>query len=274
MFVPFFVFGAWNGNPYSQGETLNPECAPTDENCTVSVLAGSSQWGSVESGITFLSGNVGIGTDNPLAMLHIYGEGSGEFVGGYPALLNIHTYDDSPWGITFQNDSAGTDKEIGMYLDDNGVFHIGGENNFDSFTVSYNGLVGIGIEGDSSSALIIKQRGSFQNEVEQIVNGNFNAEDYAWEMSGGWYYEDGRAYFNSNYIAGVNYFEVIDGGSGYNLDDEVIIDGGNGEAVFVVSRILGEVTGVHIVNPGINYEVGDILTFESGNEDLRGGTSG
>lgn len=35
--VPGSASAAWNGEPYSPGETLNPECAPTDENCTVVV---------------------------------------------------------------------------------------------------------------------------------------------------------------------------------------------------------------------------------------------
>src|SRR6185369_17974855 len=29
------VFAAWSGTPYSPGDTLNPECLPTDTNCDV-----------------------------------------------------------------------------------------------------------------------------------------------------------------------------------------------------------------------------------------------
>jgi len=60
------VFAAWSGQPYSVGETLNPECAPTDENCTVnstSLILNSLRFANLNSntaGSTTAAGILGI----------------------------------------------------------------------------------------------------------------------------------------------------------------------------------------------------------------------
>ena len=70
---------AWSGEPYAVGETLNPECAPTDQNCTVNFAA--SQWanGTSTSGSSSISygGYVGIGTTTPRTALDIVSSNDG-----------------------------------------------------------------------------------------------------------------------------------------------------------------------------------------------------
>jgi hypothetical protein len=56
------AYAAWDGMPYDPGETLDPECAPTDVNCTVA------------RGITVSGGKVGIATTTPYAPLSVAGE--------------------------------------------------------------------------------------------------------------------------------------------------------------------------------------------------------
>lgn len=62
---PAIVLAAWSGEPYTPGETLNPECAPTDENCTVAI-----GW-SAGTGTTTTNNLVGIGTTTPDSLFTI-----------------------------------------------------------------------------------------------------------------------------------------------------------------------------------------------------------
>lgn len=68
-------------------------------------------------------GNVGIGTTNPGAQLHISGSGSGAFLGGFPALLNLSASDQNSFGLNFNNQAAGSAKDWGIWLADNGTLN-------------------------------------------------------------------------------------------------------------------------------------------------------
>ncbi|MEI8339236.1 MAG: hypothetical protein WCF94_01070, partial [bacterium] len=63
------LFAAYPATQFNPGETLNPACAPTDENCSV-----LSTW-SASSTNTYLglTGNVGIGTTTPTSKLTLVG---------------------------------------------------------------------------------------------------------------------------------------------------------------------------------------------------------
>ncbi len=58
-------------NPYQAGETLDPDCAPGEVNCTVEI--GSSQWTTSGDNIYFTGGNVGVGITNPTKGLTVNG---------------------------------------------------------------------------------------------------------------------------------------------------------------------------------------------------------
>lgn len=70
-FQPLPVYAAPPGSPYTQGETLDPNCAPGDPNCTVA--SSSNPW--IESGddIYFSTGNIGIGTTTTESSLSVTG---------------------------------------------------------------------------------------------------------------------------------------------------------------------------------------------------------
>ncbi len=59
VYIPNTGYAAWSGSAYSPGETLNPECAPTDSGCTVSLSFTAS------------SGNIGIGSTTPWGKLSV-----------------------------------------------------------------------------------------------------------------------------------------------------------------------------------------------------------
>ena len=66
----YVVFAAPNFTP---GQTLDPNCSPSDPNCTVSTLAvpGSIGWQKNGNNVyEDATGNVGIGTSNPSAKLN------------------------------------------------------------------------------------------------------------------------------------------------------------------------------------------------------------
>ncbi len=73
LFTPFRASAAWNNSPYNPGETLNPECAPTEDNCTVT-LPISSQWSNNEGSIYYNDGFVGIGNNAPNYNLDVNGD--------------------------------------------------------------------------------------------------------------------------------------------------------------------------------------------------------
>jgi hypothetical protein len=69
----FFIFAGYKLvlAIYDPGETLDPDCAPGDEDCTVTPLV-SSQWSSGEDGVVYYdNGYVGIGTDEPTSFLEV-----------------------------------------------------------------------------------------------------------------------------------------------------------------------------------------------------------
>ncbi len=47
------AYATWNGQPYPSGSTLNPECSPTDPNCTVATsTSGSTVWSQTGNDIS------------------------------------------------------------------------------------------------------------------------------------------------------------------------------------------------------------------------------
>ncbi|HSD12931.1 MAG TPA: hypothetical protein VLC10_05215, partial [Patescibacteria group bacterium] len=64
---------------------------------------------------TFNSADVGIGTDTPLANLHIIGTGLGNDFADYPAVVAIETQSSTQWSLVFQTRDAGLGKLMGFY---------------------------------------------------------------------------------------------------------------------------------------------------------------
>src|SRR5574344_35817 len=55
------------GNPYNPGQTLDPLCAPLEENCRVDIGGGgSSPWLTSTGGIYYDSGSVRVGSDGSI----------------------------------------------------------------------------------------------------------------------------------------------------------------------------------------------------------------
>lgn len=62
-------------------------------------------------------------------------------------------------------------------------------------------------------------------------------------------------------------FDTLVGGTGY-VDGTYYLSGGSGQgATATIVTLAGEVTEVTIVNQGVDYENGDVLTIDSGNLD-------
>ncbi len=146
--APLFVaHAAWDHTPYAAGQTLNPECGPTDENCTVNT--------------NYFSQPVGFATTTPAATVEIAGSGRGNtFLGSGSSLLNIDAANEGPWGLTFQNDVAGMGNEVGFYLGNDGTFHLSdniGHFLFNAFQngnvtlAQYGGRVGVGTSNPQST---------------------------------------------------------------------------------------------------------------------------
>ncbi len=77
---------------------------------------GDSAWSTtLGSDLYFDAGNVGIGTSNPAANLHVYGEGSGEFTGGYESVLAIESADANPWALSIRRQDIGASSDISLY---------------------------------------------------------------------------------------------------------------------------------------------------------------
>lgn len=99
--LPHTALAAWSGSPYTPGQTLDPECSPTDSNCTVYApltqnAAGTYAIGTAVSGaalsvsstspyfiwagtttpafVATLGGRVGIGTSSPYTALGVAGQ--------------------------------------------------------------------------------------------------------------------------------------------------------------------------------------------------------
>jgi hypothetical protein len=59
--------------------------------------------------------------------------------------------------------------------------------------------------------------------------------------------------------------EVINGGSGYSVNDVLTLDGGNLDATFEVLTLTnGAITSVIINQQGVNYSIGDVVTINGG----------
>jgi hypothetical protein len=58
---------------------------------------------------------------------------------------------------------------------------------------------------------------------------------------------------------------IVDGGSGYDLNDIIQIVGGDGTAFIEITGVTnGEVTSVAVNQAGMDYEVGDLVTIDAG----------
>ena len=224
---------------------------------------------------TFLNGNVGIGTITPGATLEVAGTGTGEFAGGYPSLVNIHTADDNPWGLTFQNDQAGTSKEMGAFLNNDGALIFApGDSHTNALEIMQSGSVSLASGSDSQkvsigttdstdASLNIQQKnGSSTTEVEQLTNGGFAGDASTWSLGSGWTYSGGQAAFDASNETGSLHTitNVIDGGAGYVSGDTVTVSGGNNVSLEVLA-IKGTPTGFNIITPGSGYISGEEITL-------------
>ena len=223
-----------------------------------------------ETTATFTNGNVGIGTTTPQALLELFGQGSGNFM-NYPSLLNIHSSDDNPWGITFQNDEAGTNKEIGMFLSNDGELTFASGLNKTPLVLNQSNQVAINTTNFSEAGLTIKQQDlstGFGNEL--ISNGNFTSNANNWNLGTGWTYDTNTATFSGSFASGpiTGLDSMVNGGSGYSIGDMVTVDGGNHDLSLEVLSISGTPNSFYVTTAGSGYQVGDEITVPNGTVDV------
>lgn len=244
--------------------TVDTICVHNLGNCS-----GDSAWNSNEAGINFTDGNVGIGTNNPGATLEISGDGSGEFAGDFPSLLNIHTTNENPWGITFQNDEAGTDNEMGVFLDNNGSLIFGSDEENTALSFGQDGKVAVGTRDFSGAGLTIQQKET--DSSEQITNGSFDGDADAWTLGGGWTYGDGNMSFAApnptGTIQSLEDVTIVDAGSGYSAGDTIGLNGGNNDVAIQILAVAGIPNSFTVALPGSGYQVNDVLTIDNGSGD-------
>ena len=92
-YIAIPLFAAYPATQYAPGETLNPACAPTDENCSVL----SSWTASSTNTLLGVAGNVGVGTTSPTYKLDVVGSinfTQNLYQNGNPVIL---------WGTTSAN---------------------------------------------------------------------------------------------------------------------------------------------------------------------------
>ncbi len=128
---------------------------------------------STDNSATFMNGNVGIGTLTPSAALEVGGIGSGTFIDGIShSLLNIHSANENPWGLTFQNDTAGSGKEMGAFLSNDGsleFYSSGSGNPKNSLSLNQDGRVAIGTTNFADSGLTVQN-----SNLNLLMNNNFS----------------------------------------------------------------------------------------------------
>ena len=116
VFLFLFLLGAYastsalfDGNPYTPGSTLDPECAPTDTNCKVS----AGPWLTSSSGI-YHNGNVNVGSDTSSIGVSIEGVSS-----------STNIYEDDLAGIapTSESDRFGNNV-VAFYSMDDGSLNL------------------------------------------------------------------------------------------------------------------------------------------------------
>ncbi|NDE68107.1 hypothetical protein EB052_00710, partial [bacterium] len=106
LFTASPVFASWGGQPYVAGQTLNPECAPTDDGCTVATSTQPWTVATSTSNISYTSGNVGIGTNAPRTALDIV-SGAGGVVPLITLQSNTEWYEQGP-AIVFKDGLGST----------------------------------------------------------------------------------------------------------------------------------------------------------------------
>ncbi len=110
----FFALGAWDGQYYDPGETLNPECAPTDANCDVNPVTDAAHGGT---GLTsYTAGDLLYATSaSTLGKLALGVDGKVlKIVGG------VLTWSDDSAGTAFTADGNGIElsgSSFGLELD-------------------------------------------------------------------------------------------------------------------------------------------------------------
>jgi hypothetical protein len=77
-------------------------------------------------------GNIDVGTTGTSSAVNIQGLGFGN-VHGYPTMLSVVADNINPYAITVQNATAGLDKGLGVYVEDNGNIAFETINNTESF---------------------------------------------------------------------------------------------------------------------------------------------
>ncbi len=80
-YIPFFFAAAlillpiksFSAPLYYPGQTIDPQCYPTDSDCAVSTTTSSSVWNLNGTSANYLAGNIGIGTSTPSSLLFVNG---------------------------------------------------------------------------------------------------------------------------------------------------------------------------------------------------------
>lgn len=161
---PAFAFASWNGQPYNAGQTLNPECAPTDQNCTVSVSPGSTQWDDNGSSTIYYNGGpVGIGTASPAGELTVVGSSTYAITDGNN-LVADPSFNNGGWS------SSGEDWNIG----DGSATH----SNSDYSTLEGNLNVDSTVSGDSY-IISFQVTGRTHGYVKVGFGGNISTVEFA-----------------------------------------------------------------------------------------------
>jgi hypothetical protein len=111
--IPMFVSAI-----YAPGFTLDPDCLPTDSDCTVSNL-----WSNSGTDVLFnQTGNLGVGTSSPLAKLDIYGNASSAalFTVSSSSNTRLFTITNSGW-VGIGTTTPGNNLEVNTSEDDGGI---------------------------------------------------------------------------------------------------------------------------------------------------------